>query len=67
MTVTKIKSQLTYYTNLWFSPAPAVEYAFRTFARSWRKSEPEPIADEQELEEPARFERLVWQALAEES
>lgn len=47
-------------------PAPAVEYAFRTFARSWRKSEPEPSADEQGLERPARFERLVWQALAEE-
>ena len=47
-------------------PASAVEYAFRTFARSWRKSEPEPIGDEQGWERPARFERLVWQALAEE-
>ena len=50
-------------------PVAAVECAFRTFARSWRKSEPEPITDEQGLgafEKPARFERLVWRALAEE-
>ena len=50
-------------------PAGTVEYAFRTFARSWRKSEPEPITDERGLgafEKPARFERLVWRALGEE-
>ena len=50
-------------------PAAAVEYAFRTFARSWRKSEPEPITDEQGLgafEKPELFERLVWRALGEE-
>ena len=49
--------------------AAAVEYAFRTYARSWRKSEPEPIAEHEGLggfEKPLRFERLVWRALGDE-
>ncbi len=50
-------------------PESTVEYAFRTYARSWRKKEPEPIRDEEGLgafEKPMRFERLVYQALAEQ-
>ena len=49
--------------------ASAIEYAFRTYARSWRTSEPEPITDEEGLgafERPSRFERLVWRALGDE-
>ena len=50
--------------------APAtIEYAFRTYARSWRTSEPEPITEEEGLgafEKPSRFERLVWRALGDE-
>ena len=49
--------------------ASTIEYAFRTYARSWRTSEPEPIIDEEGLgafERPSRFERLVWRALGDE-
>lgn len=48
---------------------PAVQRAFATFARSWRKSEPEPIPENHgfaAFESPSRFERLVWRALGEE-
>ena len=47
----------------------AVERAFRTFARSWRKTEPEPIRPDQgfaAFEKPQRFKRLVWRAVGEE-
>lgn len=50
-------------------PPSVVEYAFRSYARSWRTSEPEPITDNEGLgafEKPLRFERLVWRALGEE-
>ena len=43
-------------------------YAFQTFARGWRSSEPEPLEGrgEQDLHElPRRFERLCYWALAE--
>ena len=46
-----------------------VRRAFTTFARSWRKTEPEPIPDSQgfaTFEKPSRFERLVWRAVGEE-
>ena len=49
--------------------AAAIEYAFRTYARSWRTNEPEPITDDEGLgafEKPLRFERLVWRALGDE-
>lgn len=49
--------------------AAVVEYAFRSYARSWRTKEPEPIANDEGLgafEKPLRFERLVWRALGEE-
>lgn len=49
--------------------AASIEYAFRTYARSWRTREPEPIADGERLgafEKPMRFERLVWRALGDE-
>jgi len=42
-------------------------YAFQTFARKWRKTEPMPIEtsdSEGELELPRRFERLCYRALA---
>jgi Zn-dependent peptidase ImmA (M78 family)/transcriptional regulator with XRE-family HTH domain len=50
-------------------PEATVEYAFRTYARAWRTSEPAPIRDDEGLgafEKPLRFERLVYRALAEE-
>lgn len=45
-----------------------VPHAFRTFARSWRRSEPNPIQPGQgfaAIEKPGRFERLVWRAVGE--
>ena len=47
----------------------AVRRAFRTFARSWRRSEPEPLAGNQgfaAFEKPQRFRSLVWRAVGEE-
>ena len=46
-----------------------IEYAFRSYARSWRTDEPEPIRDDEgfgAFERPQRYERLVWRALGEE-
>ena len=43
-------------------------YAFQTFARGWRSSEPEPLerpGEEGKHEIPRRFERLCYWALAE--
>ena len=43
-------------------------YAFQTFARGWRKTEPEPlesVGEEGKREIPQRFERLCYWALAE--
>lgn len=45
-----------------------VTYAFQTFARTWRREEPNPLEDErkgQKFERPRRFERLCYRALAE--
>lgn len=39
------------------------DYAFRTFARGWRKREPESLKGNHEV--PQRFERLCYWALAE--
>lgn len=50
-------------------PEAIVEYAFRTYARAWRRQEPEAIEDGQGLgafEKPMRFESLVWRALGEQ-
>lgn len=50
-------------------PASTVEYAFRSYARAWRREEPSPIRGDEGLgyfEKPQRFDRLVWQALGEE-
>ena len=47
----------------------AVQHAFATFARNWRRSEPDPIQSGQgfsDFEEPHRFKRLVSRALGEE-
>ena len=47
----------------------AVQHAFATFARSWRKSEPEPIHPNHgfaAFEKPRRFKGLVSRAVAEE-
>ena len=49
-------------------PSAAVRYAFTTFARTWRKTEPDSTPDNQgfaALEKPSRFERLVWRAVGE--
>jgi Zn-dependent peptidase ImmA (M78 family) len=46
-----------------------VSYAFRTYARSWRTEEPEPIVDDIGIgafERPTRFQGLVYRALAEQ-
>lgn len=45
-----------------------VEYAFRTYARGWRWAEPDELSrngDLTEMERPARYESLVYRALAE--
>lgn len=45
---------------------PVIGKVFRTFARSWRTEEPEPLGPNEEfssLEKPHRFESLVWRAL----
>ena len=50
-------------------PAATVRYAFTTFARAWRKSEPEPICGDSgfaAFEKPRRFKQLVWRAIGEE-
>jgi Zn-dependent peptidase ImmA (M78 family) len=46
---------------------PAVAYAFQTFARSWRREEPEPIEElhVEKLEQPLRYDRLCYWALSE--
>ena len=47
----------------------ALQYAFRTFARGWRSDEPDPLEkpkSDGQLEQPLRFERLVYRALAED-
>ncbi len=46
----------------------AVKHAFATFARSWRRSEPDPIQPDHgfaAFEKPRRFKRLVWRAVGE--
>ena len=50
-------------------PAASVRYASSTFARSWRRSEPEPICGDSgfaAFEKPRRFEQLVWRAIGED-
>ncbi len=50
-------------------PQSSIDYAFRTYARKWRSSEPDPIRDDEgfgAFEHPQRFERLVWRALGEQ-
>ncbi len=49
--------------------AAAVERAFRSYARAWRKDEPDPIDEGQgwaAFEKPQRFESLVWRGLGEQ-
>ena len=46
----------------------SVQHAFATFARSWRKSEPDPIRPDHgfaAFEKPRRFKRLVSRAMGE--
>ena len=50
-------------------PPGAVQHGFATFARSWRRSEPDPIRRDHgfaAFEKPRRFKRLVWRAVGEE-
>ena len=50
-------------------PQGSVQHAFATFARSWRRSEPEPIRPDhgfEAFEKPRRFKRLVLRAVGEE-
>lgn len=47
----------------------AKERAFRSYAKQWRFSEPEPLESSSEcgkFESPVRFERLVYRAVAED-
>lgn len=47
----------------------AVRRAFQTFARSWRKTEPEPLEGNHgfaAFEKPQRSRNLVWRAVGEE-
>ncbi len=49
-------------------PPATVQQAFATFARSWRKTEPEPIPSDHgfaAFEKPRRFKRLVARAVGE--
>ena len=44
-------------------------YLFQTMARNWRTTEPDPLLEHGEMacaEEPERFEKLVYRALAEQ-
>lgn len=46
-----------------------VDYAFRSYARSWRTNEPKPMGEDEgfaAFETPGRFERLSWRALGEQ-
>ena len=50
-------------------PQAVIDYAFRSYARSWRTDEPEPIQKDEgfgTLEQPQRFSQLVWHALGEQ-
>ena len=50
-------------------PRGAVQHAFATFARSWSKSEPDPISEDRgfaAFEKPRRFKSLVSRAVGEE-
>ena len=50
-------------------PQGAVQHAFATFARTWRRSEPDPIQPHHgfaAFEKPRRFKRLVSRAVGEE-
>ena len=48
-------------------PEAAVQHAFRTFARTWRRTEPKPIKNGfAEFEKPYRYTSLVWRALGDE-
>jgi len=47
----------------------ALRYAFQSYARTWRKEEPQPLEQPGETEkrdEPKRFERLVYRAAIED-
>ena len=49
-------------------PAAAIHQAFATFARTWRKTEPQPIRSGHgfaAFEKPRRFKRLVMRAVGE--
>ena len=49
-------------------PAAAIHQAFATFARTWRKTEPQPIPSGHgfaAFEKPRRFKRLVMRAVGE--
>lgn len=58
---------LVRFRDLGIITQQTMAYAFQTFARTWRKTEPEPIitADAHPRETPQRFDRLCYRALAE--
>ena len=50
-------------------PQSVITYAFRSYARAWRREEPEPIRDSEgfgAFERAQRYEQLVWRALGEQ-
>lgn len=58
---------LVRFRDLGIISQETMTYAFRTFGRTWRKTEPEPIVTvgAYPRETPQRFERLCYRALAE--
>jgi transcriptional regulator with XRE-family HTH domain len=62
-------SMLYRLSDLDLLPASVVDYAWRTYARTWRTVEPLPISGDMGVafyERPARFEQLVFRALSED-
>ncbi|MFZ5780115.1 MAG: helix-turn-helix domain-containing protein [Pseudomonadota bacterium] len=58
---------LVRFRDLGIISQETLAYAFQTFGRTWRKTEPQPIAngDAVPREMPQRFQRLCYRALAE--
>lgn len=56
--------------DLQLVPKAHIQRIFRTFGADWRRNEPEPMGTSQiagMLEQPVRYEQLVYRALAEDS
>jgi hypothetical protein len=59
----------SYVSQMGDGDQAALRYAFQSYARAWRKEEPQPLEQPGETEkrdEPKRFERLVYRAAIED-